>query len=292
MTYDDEVLRRLQIEQLHVLEKIDELCAANGIEYFLDSGTALGAVRHHGFIPWDDDIDIGMNRIDYDRFIEIARRELGDDYEIGVPGKTAGYAPMFAKVWKRGTKFYTQETMEASFDQGIFVDVFPYDPVFSDKKARSKQFSRCTFWQRASYLYHAKSIQVPHKGALGSIERAACVVAHYLCRALFNPERMARSFDKAARAASDISENDQFAAMAYPAEPPFEAKTLWPPVLCEFEGADYPVPHDVKTYLEAWYGPTYMELPPEGMRTNHAPLILDFGDGQIYRAFDEERITR
>lgn len=281
MTYDDAVLRRLQLEQLRVLEAIDGLCKANGIEYFLDSGTALGAVRHHGFIPWDDDIDIGMRRDEYDRFIEIAQCELSGDCEIGVPGETAGYAPMFAKVWKRGTKFYTQETMEASFDQGIFVDVFPYDPVFADEKQRGRQFLRCTFWQRVSYLYHAKSVQVPHTGALGSIERAACAVAHYVCRALFRPERIARSFDRAARSAAGEPGIAQFAAMAYPPDPPFAEHTLWPVVPCEFEGADYPVPHDVKTYLETWYGPSYMDMPPMELRTNHAPLILDFGDGPI-----------
>lgn len=281
MTYDDAVLRRLQLEQLHVLEAIDALCKANGIEYFLDSGTALGAVRHRGFIPWDDDIDIGMRRDEYDRFIEIARRELSGNYEIGIPGETVGYAPMFVKVWKRGTKFYTQETLEASFDQGIFVDVFPYDPVFADEKQRSRQFSRSTFWQRVSYLYHAKSVQVPHTGALGAIERAACVVAHYVCRALFRPERIARSFDRAARSAAGDPGITLFAAMAYPPDPPFAEHTLWPTVPCEFEGSVYPIPHDAKTYLETWYGPSYMDMPPMELRTNHAPLILDFGDGPI-----------
>lgn len=281
MMYDDGVLRRLQLEQLDVLKKIDELCRANGIEYFLDSGTALGAVRHRGFIPWDDDIDIGMKRDDYERFIEAAKRELGESYEVGIPGETAGYAPMFAKIWKRGTKFYTQETIEASFDQGIFVDVFPYDSVFADERERGRQFSRCTFWQRVSYLYHAKSVHVPHKGALGAVERAACVVAHYACRILFDPKRMAKSFERSARSASGIADGDLFAAMAYPPDPPFAASTLWPTVPCEFEGGSYPVPHDVETYLKTWYGPSYMEMPPLELRTNHAPMVLDFGEGPV-----------
>ena len=285
MTYDDEVLRALQLEELAILKRIDELCAARDIVYFLDSGTALGAVRHGGFIPWDDDIDIGMLRDDYERFLQAAKEDLGDEYEIGIPGVTPGYAPLFAKVWKRGTKFYTQETIEASFDQGIFVDVFPYDPVFPDGKARKKQFSRCTFWQRVSYLYHAKSVQVPHGGLLGSFERAACAVAHRICRMLFEPERIARSFDESARAAEGGGVAGCYAAMSYPPDPPFAIETLLPPAICEFEGIALPIPHDSKTYLETWYGPTYREIPPVELRTNHAPL-------EIGRASCRERVCK
>ena len=282
MMYSDDVLRAVQLEQLKVLLKIDKFCKTHGIEYFLDAGTALGAVRHHGFIPWDDDIDIGMLREDYERFVSLAQTELGESFELGLPGVTDGYAPMFAKVWRKGTRFYTKETMEASFDQGIFVDIFPYDVVPRDSRAMKRQFSRCVRWQRISYLYHAKSIQVPHRGVLGALERAACVVAHYCFRITFSGSNLAVVFDRIARGAEqNHDETMRYAVMSYPADEPFDRKTLLPTISCEFEGHSFPIPHDPDTYLKAWYGPEYMQLPPVEERKNHAPVMVDFGSGPL-----------
>ena len=82
MQYEQDELRRLQLVELDILRDIDKVCREHGIRYFLDSGTLLGAVRHGGFIPWDDDVDLGMPRHDYERFLEIAPRALGDAYVV------------------------------------------------------------------------------------------------------------------------------------------------------------------------------------------------------------------
>ena len=134
MEYQPETLRKLHEIQLSILKDVDDLCTRHDITYFLDSGTALGAVRHNGFIPWDDDIDIGMLRPDYDRFLTVAKEELpASTYRLLIPGETLHYAAMFTKVALVGTKFYTQETIEAGLDMGIFIDVFPYDDLSSDE---------------------------------------------------------------------------------------------------------------------------------------------------------------
>ena len=77
---DNETLRKVQLAQLEIGKEIKRVCDENGIKYFLDSGTLLGAIRHKGFIPWDDDMDMGMLREDYERFIEIAPKELKPEY--------------------------------------------------------------------------------------------------------------------------------------------------------------------------------------------------------------------
>lgn len=125
MQYEQDVLRKLQLAELSILRDIDSVCRSEGIPYFLECGTLLGAVRHGGFIPWDDDIDVGMLRPDYERFLKVAPKALGERYAVCEPRANSRCAGMFAKVWKRGTKFFTAETMEAGIDQGIFVDVFP-----------------------------------------------------------------------------------------------------------------------------------------------------------------------
>ena len=96
-------IKDVQRVELDILIKVARLCEERGFTYFIESGTALGAVRHGGFIPWDDDIDIGMPRQDYEKFLDIAQEELGDEYFVQTR-KTDPNAPFsFAKVRKNGT---------------------------------------------------------------------------------------------------------------------------------------------------------------------------------------------
>lgn len=106
---EDSVLTRLQFVELSILEVVGSLCDKFGINWWLDGGTCLGAMRHKGFIPWDDDIDIGMMRSDYDRFCSIASTELPDGYSFHDSRNSPGYAAMFCKVYKDGTRFENQE---------------------------------------------------------------------------------------------------------------------------------------------------------------------------------------
>lgn len=292
MEYQQTELRRLQLAELEILRDIDAMCKTYGITYFLDSGTALGAVRHNGFIPWDDDIDLGMVREDYDRFLVFAPKALGGKYEVCFPGGTPNYAAMFAKVMRKGTKFHTQETLEASFDQGIFVDVFPYDLLEADKTLARKRIKSCRMWQSVSYLYHSRTIITPHGGVLGALEKGACFLAHYFVRAAFSEDSIVKRYDRvsspnglahgARSAAEQVSGADSadlgnYMALAYPIGDGFPSEVLLPPSSAEFEGERFPVPHKVTDYLEIMYGSTWNVLPPESKRKNHAPLVLDFG---------------
>lgn len=272
MEYRPDVLKALQKAEFEILCAVDALCREEGIAYFLDGGTALGAVRHNGFIPWDDDIDIGMLRPDYDRFIERARIALPDAYELVVPGETPGYAAMFAKVMKRHTAFHTQETIEAGFDQGIFVDIFPYDGISPSARRARRQLSNGRLWQSISYLYHARSVNVPHRGLLGRAERFACTAAHGLLRAVTDERRIARSF---ARSIQRDGDYDRFTALAWPVAGGFPKADLVPAGTASFEGRPFPVPANVEAYLTRMYGPSWIELPPPDQRKNHAPVVLE-----------------
>ena len=281
MQYDDETLRRLQLAELDVLIAIDGVCRQHGIAYFLDSGTALGARRHGGFIPWDDDIDIGMPRDDYERFLEVAPAALGDAYTVADPQTDHRMAGLFAKVWKKGTKFFTEETIEAGIDQGIFVDVFPYDRVASGAQDRKKQLSACLRWQSLSYLYHSSAITVPHKGVLGACELAGCKMAHALTRAATNPQVIRKKFTAAATSARTDSASSDFASMNYVRSGVFPESVLLPTVEISFEGHMFPAPAKIEAFLEILYGKTWNELPPVAQRRNHAPKELDFGDWEF-----------
>ncbi|WP_275077242.1 LicD family protein [Gordonibacter urolithinfaciens] len=276
MQYDDEVLRRLQLVELQILKDIDRVCREQGITYFLDSGTLLGAVRHQGFIPWDDDIDIGMMRSDYDRFMAAAAEALGENYVVSSCELRADHAAMFAKVWRKDTKFSTRETVEAGVPQGIFVDVFPYDELCANPAKASKQVRACRFWQSVSYLYHAKTIIVPHEGLLGWCEKLGCRVAHVLARLLFTHEGIRVHFDKGALMGRD-DPSSRAMAFAYPVGEGFPLDVLLPTKDISFEGCTFSGPAEAERYLEIMFG-DWRTLPPEGKRKNHAPLELDFGE--------------
>ena len=276
MQYEQDVLRKLQLAELNILRDIDSVCRAEGIPYFLECGTLLGAVRHGGFIPWDDDVDVGMLRPDYERFLKVAPKALGQGYAVCEPRTNPRCAGMFAKVWKRGTKFFTAETMEAGIDQGIFVDVFPYDVLHSDEGVATRQIRRCRAWQSASYLLHARHVTVPHSGILGALERGACSVAHVGAKAFLSHERLVRSFEAWALRGSERPGSD-YMSMAYVTDSAFPADELSPGREMLFEGFSFPVPARAESYLERVYGSSWRELPPIEARRNHAPIELDFG---------------
>lgn len=279
MQYEHNTLRRLQLTELGILRDIDRVCREYGITYFLDSGTLLGAKRHGGFIPWDDDIDLGMPRDDYERFLEVAPLALGERYCVTSPRTNAHQAALFAKVMLTGTRFETDETQEAGFEQGIFVDIFPYDAVCSNPADAKRQRQRCIMWQSVSYLYHSKHIVVPHGGALGAAERFACRVAHALVRSFVRPARISEGFDRTAMMAHDDAAASHMMASSYAAVEPYPREMLLPAGIIEFEGESFSAPADAAGYLQKQYGPSWSELPPEDQRRNHAPKMLDFGDG-------------
>ena len=137
MQYEQNTLRRLQIAELGILEAIDRVCRENGIMYFIDSGTVLGARRHGGFIPWDDDIDLGMPRDDFERFLEVAPEALGERFCVTCSRTNPHQAALFGKVMLAGTRFVTDETEEAGFKQGVFVDIFRMTLFVPNRMRRS-----------------------------------------------------------------------------------------------------------------------------------------------------------
>ena len=124
-------LRKVQLTELEILEKIDEICKKNNINYFLIGGTLLGDVRHKGFIPWDDDIDIGMLREDYEKFINVCLKNgaLGKDYYLHCNESDDDYFIPFIKVKKNNTTFAEKNIENINTHKGIFLDIFPYDNV-------------------------------------------------------------------------------------------------------------------------------------------------------------------
>jgi len=135
-------LERLQALELEMLVEIDRICRKYKIKYAIAGGTLLGAVRHKGFIPWDDDADVGMLRTEYERFREICKVELDHErFYFQDDRNTKGYRWGYGKLRRKNTLFLREYQENMPYEQGVFVDIFPIDGV-SDVEwiARANQF--------------------------------------------------------------------------------------------------------------------------------------------------------
>lgn len=130
----DDTRKKVWAVELDIFKKFIELCERNGLTYYTFSGTLIGAVRHKGFVPWDDDIDIVMFRKDYDRFVEIAATELEEPYFLQTTMTDNCYRP-HAQIRNSNTTGYLKKDENLDCNKGIFIDIFPLDAVTDNPSA-------------------------------------------------------------------------------------------------------------------------------------------------------------
>lgn len=273
--YPGDSLERLQAAEREIMVAIDKVCRDHGIDYFLDGGSCLGAVRHGGFIPWDDDIDIGMSKKDYERFCEIAPRALPQGYSLHSSTDTPGFSALWVKVFKDDTRFIDDNAHEAGCEQGIFVDVFAYCQLDEDETRAKKQLRTARLAQVKSYLRHFSRPKLSASTPLRPLVMLGCKVVHHTIARFWKQDRLQACFDGAF---DTDTPSGTWTEAAYGYYGTFDDNVLFPTRDIEFDGLTLRAPHDADAFLTTIYG-KYLELPPETERYTHAPLILDFGDG-------------
>lgn len=135
-----EELRRLQLSELEILLEFKQICDANNLKYFITAGTLLGAVRHKGFIPWDDDIDVAMPRDDFNKLSEICKSQLADGFYYQDSYTEKNYPYFFAKIRKANTEVYEPCLEAVDIRKGQYIDIFPLDVCPKNPTAAKNYF--------------------------------------------------------------------------------------------------------------------------------------------------------
>ena len=273
--YPDGALERLHAVQLDLMRVFDLVCKEFDLTWFVDSGTCLGAVRHGGFIPWDDDADVGMPWEDYVKFCEIAPQVLPEQYGVYLPAVTENYPPLFAKMYRKGTRFVSKEMQQAGFESSIFIDVLPYVQLDSDARKASRQSLEFTYWQRMSYLYHIPHPKMPTNLPLKAMAGGFAAAAHAFVNRRYTPEAIYKNLLEAIDKGNGKGE---WTDVVYASWGTYSTGELFPCSTIPFEGWEVPAPHDARRYLSKLYG-DYMTPPPVCEIGAEPALILDFGDG-------------
>lgn len=252
-------LRAVQLKQLSILKVIDTICRRNDIPYWLDGGTLLGAVRHGGFIPWDDDIDIAMRLADLPRFVEAARRELPDNLYIQCPDTDSSLRLPIYKVRDRDS-FLVEfgDDFRKSYGKGLYVDIFPMMdyPSISRKACRriTRGYCRADGILTSQHYYSWRSVaELFYFGA----KRAWCKLQWIV----------ACMTHRMGEYTSNVLNNNGYGIM-------HRTDIIFPLGEIQFEDATFMAPADPDAYLTDLYR-DYMQLPPEDKRGGHAVFFLE-----------------
>lgn len=279
--YDEHILQKLKRTELDILKDFISICRKYNLPYFATGGTAIGALRHQGFIPWDDDIDVCMLREDYDRFMEVAPKEMGDRYIFMTTETEKKYPLMFGKMVKRNTRFVEDAYQQTDYPLGIFIDIFPYDKTPEDETLRRKWQKKTWRIARIHVLTLIPNPKLPEgtgrikKGIL----KSACRCAHYLlklCR--MDAKKTASWYLKWATSCPE-PESDLYIDYSYLTGENLmiRKKEAFPTIEVPFEDTTVSVVKNYDAFLRPEYG-DYMQLPPEEERHNHYAAYIDFGE--------------
>lgn len=255
---DVEELKNIQMD---ILQHVCDFCSKNNIKVFLSGGTLIGAVRHHGYIPWDDDIDIQMMREDYDKFIREYPKKDNSPYKL-ISYETDKKLPLtFAKVIESRTVLHDE--LSGSYPMGVYIDIFPIDKVPESLKLQTHLYRKAKFYIN---LFLLKQFSFARRR--GFLMNVALFFGKLLLSFIPTSVITAKIIKTAKSYKDQGSTLCGCVVWGYGIREVHPIKDMDEAVMMDFEDRKFPVPAGYDSYLHAVYG-NYMQLPPKDEQVSH-----------------------
>ena len=258
-------LRDLQLAELEILKEFIRVCKELNLKYYLYAGTLLGCIRHQGFIPWDDDIDVCMPRKDYEMFLEKGQEILKEKYFLQSYKTEPEYTLNFAKIRNSETTFIESSVRNSNINHGLYIDIFPLDGYSPKKKFYNWKMD-------IIYKLHRTHISKQY-----TFERRKTLKAKILYKVtdiIYKSKTITQILERENKIAQkqDINKCTYVSTHEYIVKTPKELcvpKEYFKEGITKiFEGIEVNVPINYDEYLKILYG-DYMQLPPEEKRIPH-----------------------
>ena len=265
-----EDLRQAQKIMLYIMKRIHAVCVEHNIKYWLDYGTLLGAIRHDGFIPWDDDMDICMMREDYEKFCKIAPEALGEEFFLQTKSTEPDFCFEFGKVRLKNTIWMEREWINTPLNyKGIFVDIFPIESFPESKLQTSFLTYSAIFYNillaRKAHNIHSKKIIKEIVLRILSAFTTRKILLGWFEKTVKNLKKLKNTSSKVSKLFGTSMTNWT------------DKATLEEVVLKKFEDSEFFIPKNYDARLTEIFG-NYMQLPPENKQYGHHNVeYFDFG---------------
>lgn len=244
--------------QLEILDEFIRLCHKHDLRYVMMGGSCLGAVRHHGMIPWDDDIDVGLDRSDYNRLIEICKQELKPEYffQHFDTEKNTGF--IFGKIRKNHTQMIEEYDKHIDMHHGIWIDVFPFDYVADDMEQFKRDYHRVLFLR--NLLVVKQGYKMPDK--YGWIQKVEYFFARLFTK-LISREQLIFMLKDEMTKYNESTTNTLFPyGCAWAEKERISKDEFYDTISMDFDGRSVSVFRSYDSYLKRMYG-NYMEIPKD-----------------------------
>ncbi len=253
-------LGKIKLIEMNMLKEFISICKRHNFCYFMLGGSCLGAVRHKGFIPWDDDIDVGMPRPDYEQFLKVAQAELPPDIFLQTRDTDPEYIANFAKLRNNNTTFIEKSVSKMKINHGVYMDIFPLDG-FTEKKVKREWmlFKKSLYGNRIYSLYDIEA----NKSLVGSIKKIiAFICSPNVSKTISKLEKLYKKFDYK-KEKIIVNHCGAWGRKEIVPKEYFGEGTEG-----MFEGIKVELPNQWHNYLTQVYG-DYMTLPPPEQRVSH-----------------------